>query len=192
MDKKTLCRVELTPDAFVVIEAEAYLSGRSLKSIASEILSEHCSLRAKDIANMKSSHVINLKSLTAKDTDDHMIIESKVQMTQESTDQTSSKTTVASMVYGMPDDGHSPAKEQQQEPPKDLTVAQEPQGTMAQEPAILKTKGIQKDEDAKAKFKTLWNGGLHNRSEIGRRIGYNGSQISALIKKMKKNGEWVE
>jgi hypothetical protein len=68
MAKKKLCRVELTPEAFVIIEAEAYLRGRTLKSIASEILSSHCSEESKNISNLKSSHVINLKSLTANDT----------------------------------------------------------------------------------------------------------------------------
>ena len=78
MAKKKLCRVELTPEAFVIIEAEAYLSGRTLKSIASEILSSHCSEESKNISNLKSSHVINLKSLTANDTNDHIILEPQV------------------------------------------------------------------------------------------------------------------
>ena len=57
---------------------------------------------------------------------------------------------------------------------------------------ILKTKGLLKDEEAKQKVKELWNGGLRNMSEIGRLIGYNGSQTSALLRKMFKNGELVK
>ena len=83
MAKKKLCRVELTPEAFVIIEAEAYLRGRTLKSIASDILSSHCSEESKNISNLKSSHVINLKSLTANDTKDPMILEPQIPIAKE-------------------------------------------------------------------------------------------------------------
>jgi len=58
--------VELTPEAFSIIEAQAYLSGRNLKSVASEIISEHCSEEAKRIANLKAG--------TTKEPNDQMII----------------------------------------------------------------------------------------------------------------------
>jgi hypothetical protein len=48
-----LYRVELRPEVYSIIEAEAYLSSKSLKCIASEIISEHCSEKAKEIALMK-------------------------------------------------------------------------------------------------------------------------------------------
>jgi hypothetical protein len=83
MAKKKLCRVELTPEAFVIIEAEAYLRGRTLKSTASEILSSHCSEESKNISNLKSSHVINLKSLTANGIKDHMIIDTEATIAKE-------------------------------------------------------------------------------------------------------------
>ena len=51
--KKRLYRLEVTPDAYKIIEAESFLSGRTLKSIASEILSSHSSKEAKSLAASK-------------------------------------------------------------------------------------------------------------------------------------------
>lgn len=51
--KERLYRLEVTPDAYHIIEAESFLSGRTLKSIASEILSTHSSTKAKSLAASK-------------------------------------------------------------------------------------------------------------------------------------------
>jgi hypothetical protein len=68
MTKERLYRLEVTPNAYHIIEAEAFLSGRTLKSIASEIISEHSSKEAKSLSALKH------KDETDKEPDDHMII----------------------------------------------------------------------------------------------------------------------
>ena len=69
-----LYRVELTPEVYSIIEAEAYLSGKSLKSIASEIISEHCSEKAKEIALMKDQ-----TQKKTEESNDQMIVEAEDQ-----------------------------------------------------------------------------------------------------------------
>lgn len=54
MAKKILYRVELTPEAFSIIQAEAYLSGKSLKDIASNLVIDHCSKEALSMHELKS------------------------------------------------------------------------------------------------------------------------------------------
>jgi len=54
MTEKKLYRLEVTPDAYQIIEAEAFLHGRTLKSIASEIIANHCSKEAINLSRAKS------------------------------------------------------------------------------------------------------------------------------------------
>lgn len=54
MTTKKLYRLEVTPDAYQIIEAEAFLHGRTLKSIASEIIANHCSIEALNLSRAKS------------------------------------------------------------------------------------------------------------------------------------------
>ena len=54
MTTKKLYRLEVTPDAYQIIEAEAFLHGRTLKSIASEIIANHCSKEAINLSRAKS------------------------------------------------------------------------------------------------------------------------------------------
>ncbi|TFH47753.1 MAG: hypothetical protein E4G89_07430 [Methanothrix sp.] len=53
MDNKRLYRLEVTPEAYSIIEAEAFLRGLTLKSIASEILTKHSSKEALSLAASK-------------------------------------------------------------------------------------------------------------------------------------------
>ena len=54
MTEKKLYRLEVTPDVYQIIEAEAFLRGRTLKSIASEIIANHCSKEAINLSRAKS------------------------------------------------------------------------------------------------------------------------------------------
>jgi hypothetical protein len=56
----------------------------------------------------------------------------------------------------------------------------------------LKTKGLGTDLAALAKIKKLWNAGERNRSEIGRKIGYESHTTIRQINKMLDSGELVE
>ena len=77
--KKRLYRLEVTPDAYKIIEAESFLSGRTLKSIASEILSSHSSKEAKSLAasKRKDEKIQEPEEHRDEKPKDQMIIESK-------------------------------------------------------------------------------------------------------------------
>ena len=55
MSKKSPLRVELTPEAFKIVEAEAYLTGKTMKEIASDILMSGCSEEASKIIFVKEN-----------------------------------------------------------------------------------------------------------------------------------------
>lgn len=58
MPKKTH-RLEVTPDAYLAMEVEAFLHGRTVKEVASEILLNHCSEETKAITDMRRQTPIN-------------------------------------------------------------------------------------------------------------------------------------
>lgn len=55
MSKKSPVRVEVSPEAFARVEAEAYLTGRTMKEVASDILMSGCRKEASDIIFMKEN-----------------------------------------------------------------------------------------------------------------------------------------
>ena len=48
-----LYRVEVSPEAFALVESEAFLAGRTMKAIASEILIAHCSKEAANVSRLR-------------------------------------------------------------------------------------------------------------------------------------------
>jgi len=48
-----LYRVEVSPEAFALVESEAFIAGRTMKAIASEILIAHCSKEAANVSRLR-------------------------------------------------------------------------------------------------------------------------------------------
>jgi hypothetical protein len=58
MTKKQILRIEVDSNAFSIVEAEAFLRRSTMKAIASEILSEHCSGEAIELAATRGTKII--------------------------------------------------------------------------------------------------------------------------------------
>lgn len=56
---KKIHRLEVTPEAYLAMEVEAFLLGRTMKEVASDILLNHCSKEAKEIVSMRSQNVMS-------------------------------------------------------------------------------------------------------------------------------------
>lgn len=51
-------RIEVTPEVFRIVESEAFLRCTTIKAVASDILAEHCSNEAKELAGKRARIVI--------------------------------------------------------------------------------------------------------------------------------------
>ncbi len=55
MAEKTIYRTELAPEVYAMLQAETFLSGSSMKAVASKIIRDGCSDRAKGLAMDRAS-----------------------------------------------------------------------------------------------------------------------------------------
>jgi hypothetical protein len=70
-------RIEVTPEVFRIVESEAFLTCKSMKSIASDVLSKHCSKEAIALAGRRGHIVIKPDEHQDKEPDEQTVEEPK-------------------------------------------------------------------------------------------------------------------
>lgn len=171
-------RIEIRPELWPALQVEAITRHMSPKDLVNALILESISPKAREFMEPDAHEPITMKITREPDHEpEHRTVQVIREPEQESAH-------ITAQIVRKPDTTtprHIATKEPMSPQPHDTKC-----GAV---PAIEKRKRLADNPDALEQIKALWSGGLHNGTEIAKRIGYPKATVAENIKRLKEKGE---